>query len=164
MEYLDKHREELLKQYPTSAEFRAAGIVNDNYVAAFKAYAAEQGIKEDPPFNFAESLTNFAKANKDTINALVSSANEATTELSSNKAFQTLFEEYLNKQYTKIHDAEAIERTNKYIRYQLEFLLIRNLYNYSDAMKAWSEIDNGYQKAIEVLQNEKLFKKLKIAH
>ena len=52
----------------------------------------------------------------------------------------------------------------KYISYQIKFLLARNLFDYKSGIQIWYEIDNVYKQAIETIQDEKLYKKMKVQH
>jgi len=52
--------------------------------------------------------------------------------------------------------------TEKYIKRQIKTLIARSLYDPNKSAKIWLEDDNTYQKAIEIINNTAMFKKMKI--
>ncbi|MBL0125931.1 MAG: hypothetical protein IPP83_00445 [Flavobacteriales bacterium] len=48
LNYVDEHRDELLKRYSSVEHFRNAFVVGDVMVSALEAYAKKEGIEPDP--------------------------------------------------------------------------------------------------------------------
>ena len=61
-------------------------------------------------------------------------------------------------------DIKAVENSEKYIRVQLKALFARNLYDINSYYQVVRDIDDAFTKAVEIIQNDKLFDKLKVSH
>ena len=60
-------------------------------------------------------------------------------------------------------DRKAVENSEKYIQVQLKAMVARNLYDLNAYYEVAKDIDDGLLKAVEIIQNDKLFDKLKVS-
>jgi carboxyl-terminal processing protease len=56
---------------------------------------------------------------------------------------------------------DDLKQSSKIIRYQLKALIARNLFEFKSYFQVLSDIDEGFQKAVEVLKKESYFAELK---
>ncbi|MCK4569106.1 MAG: S41 family peptidase [Bacteroidales bacterium] len=61
-------------------------------------------------------------------------------------------------------DEEGYEASGKFLRTQIKAWMARNLWDVSASYEVFSEMDDGFLKAMEVLKDETLFKDLKIQY
>jgi carboxyl-terminal processing protease len=105
IDYVDAHRQDLMKRYPDKGRF----------IAGF-----------DPDKGFLDGF--FAQAEKDSV----------------------------------AYDEKGWESSGELITYQLKALVARNLFDVGAYYEVMAQIDDGYIKALEILQDENLFKKFNI--
>jgi carboxyl-terminal processing protease len=162
MQYLDANRTRLKEQYPTADGFIANFKINQSMLDEFYAFAAKEGVTDSLSFDFNQMMTDYVAASKDTVNKLYSRPEQI---LNPQKSEQFLldFNAYVKKEMAKKSNPELIKETQKYINLQLRFLLARNLYDLSAGLRIWAEVDDAYNSALQVIQDEKRFKKMKIS-
>jgi len=162
MQYLDINRTQLKAQYPTADAFIGNFKVNQPMLDEFYAFAAKEGVTDTLSFDFNQMMTDFVAANKDSVNKLYTRPEQV---LNAQKSEQFLldFNAYVKKEMEKKSNPELIKETQKYINLQLRFLLARNLFDLSAGLRIWAEVDDAYNSALQVIQDEKKFKKMKIS-
>lgn len=163
LEYVGANRNELLQKYPTYDDF------NKNYRRLnidkqFDKYVAEAGVKKTtlkPEWVIkwvAEALKN---ETKDTISPIES-------EDYSDMAKQLLSNPDLMKEVMKKAEAEdkkskdIAKNSEEYIHVTVKALIARNLYGARYFYEAMAEKDAGYNVAIDVIHNDKIFRRLNI--
>ncbi|MDR2906820.1 MAG: S41 family peptidase [Bacteroidales bacterium] len=166
MAYMDKERQNLLKTYPTYEQFNTNFKTEGAFTTEFETFAEQAGVKRNRiRMAGAEHLLNkmLAEMKKDT-----TLSNSATYR---DYVQNALWSEDEMKAYLfKLADEEdAVQRqaqasSDEYILLQVKALLARNLYGTKYYFQTIRSIDEGYQRALKVVEDEKLFKQLKIAH
>ena len=129
----------------------------------FRDFAQKEGVVDSIEFNFYAEMKSFLEDNKDTLNKIYEDLNlldEKYMEEHASKMFLNHIKERV-EEYEKVSNNFNVE---KYISYQIKFLLARNLFDYKSGIQIWYEIDNVYKQAIETIQDEKLYKKMKVQH
>jgi carboxyl-terminal processing protease len=166
MEYMDKERQNLLKNYPTFEEFEKNFKIDGAFTDKFETFAEKAGVKRNRVrIQSAESFLNkmVAEMKKDTTLSKSETYHDYI-----GKALWT--EEKMKDYLTKLADAEdeiqqkSQASSNEYIMLQVKALLARNLYGMKYYFQTIRSIDEGYQRALKVVEDEKLFKQLKIAY
>ena len=74
--------------------------------------------------------------------------------------FDTFLEE-ARKAKVKM-DSAALQRNNDYIKLQMKALIARDLFDQNAYFEVMAPMDHGIQKALKVMQNDAIFKKLRI--
>lgn len=161
MQYLDANRKQLKEKYPSSVDFIKSYNVEQSLLDELYAFGAKEGVTDSSTFNFSEMMNAFILVSKDTMNKILNSS-DAISNPSKSIQFITAFNEYVTKENNRKNDPKLALETLKYIKLQMKFLLARNLYDFSAGLQIWAEVDDAYLKALQVIQDEKLFKKMKI--
>lgn len=163
MDYIDNNREKLLKQYPDFKKFQNEFEITNDFMKSFEQYAFKVGVKKNVinPDKINTILSQYLqkiKADTTKINSLKTYKDLADWLLSD---YETLKNEIIIT--TSQEDKNLIstaEASDKYIRYQIKALLARNLYDINSYYQVIKDIDDTYLKALEIIQNDKLFLKL----
>ena len=163
LEYVGANRNELLQKYPTYDDFHK-NYRRLNIDKQFDKYVAEAGVKKTtlkPEWVIkwmAEALKN---ETKDTISPIES-------EDYSDMAKQLLSNPDLMKEVMKKAEAEdkkskdIAKNSEEYIHVTVKALIARNLYGARYFYEAMAEKDAGYNVAIDVIHNDKIFRQLNI--
>lgn len=165
LEYVNKNREELLKKYPTFEEF------DKNYhhlkvEDEFYAYTEKAGIKKNivkPDWIIQWVSLALKEEIKDTASTLNGDTYSEMTKklLEDPKLFEKVAEKAANEDKK---NKEIINKSNTFIEHQIKGLIARNLYGIQYYYEVLKATDEGYKKALEVIENGRLFRKMKITH
>ena len=165
LEYVNKNRDELLKKYPTFEEF------DKNYhhlkvEDEFYAYTEKAGIKKNivkPDWIIQWVSLALKEEIKDTASTLNGDTYSEMTKklLEDPKLFEKVAEKAANEDK---RNKEIIEKSNIFIEHQIKGLIARNLYGIQYYYEVLKATDEGYKKALEVIENGRLFRKMKITH
>jgi carboxyl-terminal processing protease len=166
LEYIDRERKNLLENYPTYELFDKNFKTNGEFAEEFDAFAEKAGIRRNRiRMLSAESF----------LNRMVVEMRKDTT-LSQSETYHEYIEkvlwseEKMKEFLTKLADDEdAVQRriqesSDEFILLQLKALLAQNLYGRKYYCQTIRSIDEGYQRALKVVEDESLFKKMKISY
>jgi len=165
MNYMDRERQNLMRNYPTFESFYANFKTDEKFVAEFEQFAEEAGVKRNQIR--MQSANGF-------LNQMVAEMRKDTT-LSDSKTYHDYVERVLwseermreflvNLANTEDANQRRIqEQSDEFILLQLKALLARNLYGTRYFFQTIRSIDQGYQRALKVVEDESLFKQLKIS-
>lgn len=159
MQFLDVNRSTLKATYPSASDFIKSYVVDQPMLDEFYSFAKKEGVEDRVDFDFTEMMTAYLASNKDTLNSQIKSLEQSKN----NVVFMKGFNEFLEKEMAKRNNPLLKTETLKYIKLQLKFLLARNLFDYGAGLQIWSEVDDAYNRALQVIQDEKRFKKMKIS-
>lgn len=162
MQYLDANRTRLKQQYPTSDDFIHNFKIDQPLLDEFYTFASKEGVTDTLSFDFNQMMTDYMATNKDTVNKLYSKP-EQVLNAQKSEQFLSGFNAYVKKELAKKNNPELTQETQKYINLQIRFLLGRNLYDYATGIQIWAEVDDPYNRALDVIKDEKMFKKMKIS-
>ncbi len=166
MDYTDKNRESLLKKYPDFKTFQAEFLLGSSiFINDFEKAAEKAGVKKNTvnPGKLNLMIAGYIKKVKsDTaLFAKFNKYNDLVAYLAKdNEAFNKEIQKYAASEDAR--NTKASEKSDKYIHYQLKALLARNLYDVNAYYKVIRDIDGAYLKAVEIIQKDKMFDKLKI--
>lgn len=162
MQYLDVNRADLKQKYPTSDDFIANFKIEESFLNEFHSFATKEGVTDTVTFNFADMMTLYIKTNKDTLNKTIYTLDDISNATNSSQ-FITGFNEFVTQEVNKKNNPLINAETLKFTKLQLTFLLARNLFDFTTGHKIWSEVDDAFISAVQVIQDEKRFKKMKIS-
>jgi carboxyl-terminal processing protease len=157
VDYLETNREPLLKQYPKFDDFQKNYKISDEFYKEFMDFAKEEGVSDKAPFVFSDFANAFVKENKAKLDSLYKNAEDFDQQ-----TFDTMFSNYINKNYAEAMRLRNEEHVGEYIKEYLKYEIARSLYGFGDAYRIFLESDDTYQKALEVMHNKKIFKKFKV--
>ncbi|MBQ8045617.1 MAG: hypothetical protein IJ269_04615, partial [Bacteroidales bacterium] len=163
LEYVGANRNELLQKYPTYDDFHK-NYRRLNIDKQFDKYVAEAGVKKTtlkPEWVIkwvAEALKN---ETKDTISPIESEDySDMAKQLLSNP---DLMKEVMKKAEAEDKKSKDIDKNSEeYIHVTVKALIARNLYGARYFYEAMAEKDAGYNVAIDVIHNDKIFRRLNI--
>ncbi len=161
LDWANKHRDEVLAKYPKCEDFLKhynEFRLDEN----FESYANSQNvfkteIKKEWVNSWASSyLREYAN---DTANkSKYASYEKYTLDMLSDSAF---IRKMLDKAIKEDKESAFIgEKSEEYIAYTLKGLVVRNLYGIKYYYKVTSDIDDGFKRALEIINDEKLYEAL----
>lgn len=164
MDFIDKNREDLLKKYPDFKKFQSDFVMDKSFMSDFEKAAEKAGVKKNSINQEKINLMlnqYLQKVKSDT--TLVSKYNNYTDlALYISTDFENFKKEISN--YAKTEDASNVKasvNSDKFMIYQLKAMIARNLYDVNSFYQVIKDVDDAYLKAVEIIQNDKLFDKLK---
>jgi hypothetical protein len=158
LRYLETEKQHLLNNYPTFETFNENFEIDSAFLSHFYDYAYKENVKDTLLFDFSAMLTHFTQTYKDSLNVLYPSQDDFCQDT----VLQSMIQKYIHDEMEAYIHRQKNFDTEKYIKRQIKTLLARSLYDPNKATKIWLEDDNTYQKAIEVINNTSMFKKMKI--
>jgi hypothetical protein len=78
--------------------------------------------------------------------------------------FQQMVTEYIHTEMEKRKKTDANFDTEAQIERQLKTMIARNLYDSNKSAKIWLTLDETYKRAVEIINDTHLFKKLNITY
>ena len=165
MNYLERERQNLLRTYPTFEDFYRNFQTDGAFSEEFEQFAENAGVKRN--------RVRIASAHS-FLNRMITEMRSDTT-LANSETYHDYIEKVLwseerMKEFLMnladaedAHQRQAQESSDEYILLQLKALLARNLYGAKYFFQTIRSIDQGYQRALKVVEDEKLFRQLKIS-
>ena len=160
LSYMPQQKGNLLKQYPTFDSFNDNFEVDKNLLNEFYDFARKENVTDSLSFDFKSYLDGFISANKDTLNKIFVSFQD----ISDDDNFQLMLLKYINEEMARREKINQNFDTEAYIKRQLKALIARNLYDPNKSAKIWLTIDDAYKRALEIINDDSLFKKMKIMY
>lgn len=159
MRWVEENRESFLKKYPKFEDYNNV-YPSLNLMRDFEAFAKKEGIERNEikkEWVNAMMMEEIQKIVKDTVNHYYNYENYAK-ELLSNKEMR---EELLKKAIAEDNKMrEMMSKSDIYIEATLKAIIARNLYGVSYYYQSIKDTDEGLQKAISVIKNDKLYNSL----
>ena len=160
LKYLDENKAAILKEYPTFEQFNENYKMDEQTWKSFYEFAQQEGVTDSVSFDFKTYLDGFVAKNKDTLNKLFPSMES----LQNDDTFKQMLSTYISNEIEKYNKIQQNFDTKAYIERQIRTLIARNLYDSNKSAKIWLQLDETYLRALEVLNNAALFKKMKISY
>lgn len=154
---LEAEREKLKSQYPTFEDFQNNYKITDQQYAEFMKYAKKEGVSDSAAFVFSNYAKGFLMDNKTQLDSLFKSVQNFD-----NHTFDTLLTNYMTKAYAEANRLRNTEKAPEFIKDYLRYSIARGLYGFGDAYRIFLESDDTFQKAVEVMRNNKIFKSFKV--
>jgi hypothetical protein len=165
MNYLDRERQNLMRNYPTFEAFNRNFKTEGAFAEEFEQFAENAGIKRN--------RIRIATANT-FLNRMVAEMRSDTTR-SESETYHDYIERVLWSEdrmrdflmnLANTEDANQLrlqESSDEFILLQLKALLARNLFGNRYFFQTIRSIDPGYQRALKVVEDENLFRQLKVS-
>ena len=160
LSYMATEKSNLLNQYPTFDAFNDNFKVDENLLNKFYDFAKKENVTDSVSFNFKSYLDGFIAINKDTLNKIFTSFQD----VSGNNTLQEMLTKYINDEEAKRQKINKNFDTEAQIQRQLKTLIARNLYDPNKSAKIWLSMDETYKRALEIINDNNLFKKMKIGY
>lgn len=160
MHWMEENRESFLKQNPRFEDYNNS-YPSLNLMEKFTAYAKKEGIEQNEikkEWVNSMILDYIVKQTKDTVSKNYSSYEEYAKELLSNPE---LLDEVITKAKKEDNKIEEMtKRSDVFIEASLKAMIARNLYGVKYYYQSIKDTDDGLQKAITVIKDEKLYNSL----
>ncbi len=152
--YLENNRDNILNKYPDLPTFKQQFPADENLLNEFLAFSIDKGLykKEEEP-DIYQSFLDYTE-NIDTLKSFTDMYSFMGY-LSKNTEFENGFRDYLKTAY---EFDKLDEHTNQIIKLQLKGLIARNLFDISAYYEIIAPLDMTYIKAVEIIQDEDVFK------
>jgi len=160
LDYMERNREQLKSEYPTIDDFKRNFEITDNLWQEFMNYAEKEGVKDSIPFRFSNRAEQFVKDKANQLDSLYHSLED----LKNDKQWQEMLLSYVTDSFNETLRLRNVEKTNEFIIDRLKYEFARNLFGYGDAYQIHLMKDDGFLKALEVINNDKIFKRFKVEY
>jgi len=161
LSYMENKKNDLLKNYPTFDDFNENFKVNEKLLNEFYDFARAENVIDSFSFDFKFYLNGFIAANKDTLNKIFVSYQDLNE---NGDNFQLMLMKYINEDIVKREKINQSFDTEAYIQRQLKTLIARSLYDPNKSTKIWLAMDETYKRALEIINDNNLFEKMKIMY
>ena len=156
MDYMETHRDEMKAKYPTFDEYKQNFVIDDKLYDDFIQYAKKEGVTDSVKFVFSSYLQGFIKDNKGKLDSMYSKNFDNKAE------FDKMLSEYIQKQQKEALRLKNLSKAPEYIKEYLKFEIARTLYSYGEAYQVFLSSDDTFLQAVDIMKNNKIFKKFKV--
>ncbi len=157
MEWAQENRESFLKQYPTFEDFNKA-YPSLNLMQKFTHYAQKEGVEHNEiKKEWVNQMVGMylLEQVKDTTKPNYTSYQTYAKELLNNpELLKTIVEKAQNEDKKM---AEMMKKSDVYIEATLKAMIARNLYGINYYYQSIKDTDEGLQKAISIIKNDKVY-------
>ncbi|MDR0971297.1 MAG: PDZ domain-containing protein [Bacteroidales bacterium] len=160
MQWVNDNRTEILKKYPTYKDFDAIYSSLD-LMKQFSQYAKKEGVTHNTIKKewVNQMIVNFLnKQTNDSLSKEYTSYEKYAQDILSDKELKKEIDEKAKKEDEKIEELQ--KKSDSYIEITLKAMIARNLYGINYYYQAIKQMDDGLQKAISVIKDDKLYNKI----
>ncbi|MCK9163725.1 MAG: S41 family peptidase [Bacteroidales bacterium] len=157
MQWMEENRESFLRENPTFEDYNRS-YSSLNLMDKFSAFAKKEGVEQNEikkEWVNSMVLNYIIKQTKDTVSQNYSSYETYAKELLSDKELLNEVITQAKKEDDKMK--EMISRSNLFIEATLKAMIARNLYGVNYYYQSIKETDDGLQKAIKVIKDDKVY-------
>ena len=122
----------------------------------FIQYAKKEGVTDSLKFVFSSYLQGFVKENKGKLDSIYSKSFDNKAE------FDQMLSEYIQKQQKEAMRLKNLNKAPEYIKEYLKFEIARTLYSYGEAYQVFLTSDDTFLQAVDIMKDNKIFKKFKV--
>lgn len=158
LDYMTDHREEYLKKYPTIEEFKKEFEVSEKLYAELMERAKIEGVKDTLPLSLSYRLTAFVKEKKAEIDSLYAKPEE----FNNTEELEKMMKEFVLASYDESVKLRNADKAPEFIKEYLKFEFARNLYSFGEAYQIFLLTDETFQQALELIEDNSLFRKFKV--
>lgn len=159
LDHMNTNRETLKKQYPTIEDFKNNFTVSDELLAQVLEYAHKEGVKDTVPLYFSKRAELFLQKNSAELDSIYNDINT----IASLEEFQKMFTDFMNTSYAESMKMRNLTKVSEFIKEAIMFEFARNLFTFGDAYQIYLVNDETFLNAIQVMNDDKIFKKFKVS-
>lgn len=156
MDYMETNREAMKAKYPTFEDYKQNFVIDDKLYNDFIQYAKKEGVTDSVKFVFSAYLQGFVKENKGKLDSMYSKNFDNKAE------FDKMLAEYIQKQQAESLRLKNLSKAPEYIKEYLKFEIARTLFSYGEAYQVFLTSDDTFLKAVNIMNDKKIFKKFKV--
>jgi len=157
MQWVDRNRESFLKQNPTFEDFNKT-YTSLNLMEEFSAFAKKEGVEQNQikkEWVNSMVLDYIVKQTKDTTAQNYTSYQSYANELLTNTELLNQVIEKAKQEDEKME--EMMKKSDIYIEATLKAMIARNLYGINYYYQSIKDTDEGLQKAIQIIKDDKVY-------
>jgi len=158
LDYMEKNRELLKMKYAAIDDFKTNFFISEPLFQEFLDYAHSEGVKDTVDFNLAKRIELFAKDKATEIDSLFS----VFDNWKNNAQFQEMITQYVTESFNESMRLRNFNKANEFIKDALKYEIARNLFSYGEARQIFLMNDDGFLKALDVINNDKIFKRFNV--
>ena len=158
LDYMALHRNDLKEKFPTIEEFKSNFIVDEQMMSKIMEYSYKEGVKDSIDLNFSRMAEAFIADNRE----LLDSTYEHINDIHLLTDFQEKIVEYLQNAYSEGMKLRNLEHCGEFIKEAIMFEFARNLFSFGEAYQIYLLNDDGFNQAVQIINDAKIFKKFKI--
>jgi carboxyl-terminal processing protease len=160
LDYMEKNREELKAKYATMESFRDNFEISDPLFEELMDFAHKEGVKDSIAFQFSQRAERFFKDKA----AALDSIYKSLEDLTENNSVIEMLKDYVTTSFNETMRYRNLNKAHEFIKDALKYEFARNLFNYGEARQIFLMKDDGFNKALEVISNDKIFKKFNVEY
>ncbi|MCL1851278.1 MAG: S41 family peptidase [Bacteroidetes bacterium] len=158
LDYMEQNREQLKAKYATMEDFKNNFEVSEQLFQELMDYTHKEGVKDVIEFQFSKRLEGFVKDKASSLDSLYNSLEDLNT----NEQFKEMLTKYITESFNESMRLRNLNKANEFIKDALKYEIARNLFSYGEARQIFLMKDDGFLKALEVISNDKIFKKFNV--
>jgi carboxyl-terminal processing protease len=160
LDYFDTNKELLKTKYLTIEDYKNGFRITEEIMQDLLDYAHKEGIKDTIAFQFSKRTEQFVKEKATVLDSLYKSLED----LKNSDKLQEMFVEYITDSFNESMRLRNVNKANELIKDALIFNIARNLFGYNEAYQTHLMTDEGFIKAVEVINNDKIFKRFNVEY
>jgi len=158
LDLMETNKENYKAKYANMEDFKTNFEISDELFQDLMNYAHKEGIKDTVPFLFSKRMELFLKDKNEQLDSLYNSLED----LNNNPQFMEMMVEFVTKSFNESMRGRNLSKADDFIKDALKYEIARNLFSYGDARQIFLMNDEGFLKALEVINNDKIFKKYNV--
>ena len=158
LDYMEKNRENLKNKYATFDDFKNNFTISNELFQELMDYAHKEGIKDSVTLQFSKRMEGFIKDKGAVLDSIYISPND----LNDNAQLQEMLVKYVTDSFNESMRLRNLNKANDFIKDALKYEMARNLFTYGEARQIFLLKDVEFLKAMEVINNDKIFKKFNV--
>jgi len=158
LNYMETNKDGLKEKYATMEDFKNNFEVSEQLFQDLMDYAHKEGIKDTVPFQLSKRLEFFAKNKATELDSLFNSLDS----FNGNPQFQEMLTKNITESFNESMRLRNFSKVDFFIKDDLKYEIARNLFSYGDARQIFLISDDGFKKALEVINNDKTFKRFNV--
>ncbi len=159
LDFMNSNRELLKAKYPTIQDFKKNFVVSDDLLKKVMDYAHNEGVEDSVPLYFSRRAEIFFNEK----NELLDSLYKDPSSIQSMEQFNKMFADFMNQSYSESMQLRNLTKINEFIKEAIMFEFARNLFSYGEAYQIFLLSDETFLKAVQVINDDKVFKKFKVS-
>jgi carboxyl-terminal processing protease len=158
LDYMEKNRDFMKAKYASMEDFKNNFVISNDLFQELMDYAHKEGVKDSVAFQLSKRMEGFVKDKATELDSLFHSLND----LKQNEQLQEILIKYVTESFNESLRLRNLSKANDFIKDALKYEMARNLFTYGEARQIFLTQDEGFLKALEVINNDKIFKKFNV--
>jgi carboxyl-terminal processing protease len=160
LDYMEQNKEPLKTKYPTIEDFKNNFKITEEIWQELMEYSKKEGVHDSVPFQFSKRAERFVKEKAAKLDSLYSSLED----LKNNEKLQEMLISFVTDSFNETMRLRNIDKANEFIAERITYEFARSLFGFNDSYQIHLMKDDGFLKAMEVIGNDKVFKKFNVEY